>query len=112
MVGTLEAAALYGEVYVVSAHGPLDARIAKELRDVLIPLAAADGADVYLDLEDAHGLDRESLAVVAAAAHLAQRRGNRLRIVVTSAFTLQLITECGLVELVDVVPSLREALDR
>ena len=104
--GTVDATELDPATFVVSAHGPTDSRLAGELRDVLIPIAAADGSSVVLDLDDAHCLDAELLAVVATAAHLASRRGERLKIVTRSELTVDMIDECGLGDLVDVVPSL------
>ena len=99
-------------VFVVSAEGPLDARFASELRDTLIPLAGADGAVVILDVIDAHGIDRATLAVVSDAAHHMTRRGGRLQVVSRSAILHELIEECGLIDIVDLVPSLAEAMRR
>ena len=104
--GRVEATQIEQDVYVVSAHGPTDERVAGELRDVLIPISAADGATVVLDLEDAHGLDGETLRVVADAAHLIRMRGERMQIVTTSSFTTELVTESGLGDVVDIVDSL------
>jgi anti-anti-sigma factor len=111
LIGRVEAAELAGDVFVVSAHGPLDARVAGELRDILVPIAAADGAVVLLDLDDAHGLDTATLGVVGIAAHLVRRRGERMRIVTRSSHTRDMVDECGLSEVVDVLPTLRQALD-
>jgi anti-anti-sigma factor len=105
--GRVEATELERDLYVVSAHGPTDERVAGELRDVLIPIAAADGTTVVLDLEDAHGLDGETFRVVAEAAHLIRMRGERLQIVTTSSFTSDLVSDSGLGDVVDVVDSLR-----
>ena len=95
---------------VVSAHGPVDSRCAGGLRDLLVPAAAADGAAVLLDLEDAHGLDTEALGAVGVAAHLAARRGVPLKVVTRSPRTRELFDRCGLDAIIEVVPSLREAI--
>ena len=75
-----------------------------------VPIAAADGAAALFDLEDAHGLDTETLGVVGVAAHLAARRGVPLKIATRSAHTRELFNSCGLDAIVEVVPSLREAI--
>jgi anti-anti-sigma factor len=103
--GSVEAWEADPGTYVVSAHGPLDERMASELRDVLVPLAAADG-DLTLDLGDAHGIDEAIVEILGRAAHLAARRGERLRIVTQSASTIGLIRETGLDEVVEMVPPL------
>lgn len=108
--GRVEATELDGGAYVVSAHGPLDGRVAGLLRDVLVPLAAADGAAVYLDLTDAHGLDGDALAIVGIAAHLASRRGERLILLSRSDSLVETLREWGLDQFVRVQPSLRDAL--
>ena len=105
LTGTVDATEFDPGEFVVAAHGPLDDRIAGELRDLLIPIAAADGASVVLDLEDAHGLDAEALAVVSTAAHLVARRGDRMRVVTNSDLTQDLIARCGLGDIVDVTPT-------
>lgn len=109
-IGRVEAAELYDDLFVVSAHGPMDSRCVGALRDLLVPIAAADGAAVLLDLENAHGLDTETLGVVGVAAHLAARKGVPMKIVTRSAHTRELFDECGLDAIVEVVPSLREAI--
>ena len=110
-MGTIEAAELPEGQLVVSAHGPLDERVAGTLRDTLVPLAAADDSSIVLDLGDAHGFDDVTLAVVARAAHLIRRRGDSLRVITRSPFVRQLVDDCGLGEIVVVCPTLTEALD-
>jgi len=109
LVGSVEAAELPGGQLVVSAHGPLDERIATPFLDVLVP-AAVDGAVVILDLTDAHGLDDAALAVVGVAAHLVHRREGRLR-VVARPLAASRLRELGVADIVDVHASLREAID-
>jgi len=108
-VGTLEAWEAEPGVTVVSAHGTIDGRMAGELRDLLVPPAAADGA-LILDLEDAHGLDETIVSVLGRAAHLAARRGETMRIVTRSAATAELIDASGLYELVSLVSTYTEAM--
>jgi anti-anti-sigma factor len=98
-------------VYVVSAHGPVDERLVRELRDALLPLAAADGSSVVLDLGNAHGIDDATLDVVARAAHLVRRRGERLCVVTHNRRVVESAGESGLAELVSFCDSVREALD-
>jgi hypothetical protein len=51
--GTIVAAELAPARYLVSVGGTLDDGAGEALRDVLLPLAAADGAAIVLDLGDA-----------------------------------------------------------
>ena len=111
LLGTIDAAELPDGRLVVSAHGPLDERVAGSLRDALVPIAAADGTVVLLDLEDAHGIDDAALDVVGRAAHLVGRRGERLRLITRSPLVLRLVEESGLGDVVSVWPSLREAME-
>jgi len=67
--------------YVVRASGHIDVEVVAELRDALLPIAAADGAHVLLDLGDAIQIDRASLHVIASAARLSRRRGDDLGVV-------------------------------
>jgi anti-anti-sigma factor len=106
--GKVEATDLDENTVLVAAHGPIDARMAGELRDVLLPLAGADGTRLLLDLADAHCLEDDILSVVGTAAHLMARRGERMTIVTRSDYTRMLIVDCGLDELVDVVTSIGE----
>jgi anti-sigma B factor antagonist len=110
LMGTVEAAELPGGQLVVSARGPLDARIATTLRDVLIPLAAADGTALVLDLGDAHGVDEVALGIIARTAHFVARRGERLTIVTRSPYVLSLVGDCGLGDIVTIHRSLKEAI--
>jgi anti-anti-sigma factor len=96
--------------FVVSVHGSLDAHVGSELRDLLIPLAAADGCVILLDLLDAHGMDDESLAVVARAAHLAALRGQNLAIVTRSRSLIERVKACGLGDVVTLHPTAEEVL--
>jgi anti-anti-sigma factor len=107
-VGTVTAWEPEPGVSVVSAHGSIDERVAAELRDVLVPLAAADGA-LVVDLDDAHGLDDAVVSVLARAAHLAARRGVPLRIITHSSTTIDLIEESGLGDVVTVLDTYTEA---
>lgn len=110
LMGTIEAAELADGRLVVSAHGPLDGRIAGQLRDVLVPLAAADGVALYVDLQDAHGVDEVAFDVISRAAHLVSRRGERLHLITRSPAVLRLVDESGLADIVTVCLSLREAI--
>jgi anti-anti-sigma factor len=107
---TIEAAELPSGHLIVSAHGPLDERVAGAFRDTLVPLAAADSA-ILLDLGDAHGLDAAAFAVVARAAHLARRRGDSLRIVTQSPSVLRFVDESGIGDIVYLHATLKEAIE-
>lgn len=112
LVGTIEAAELPDGRYLVSAHGSLDARLAHLLHDTVVPLVAADGIPLIIDLDDAHGLDDEILAVISHAAHLANRHGERLGIVTRSPAVTTLVDDSGLGDIITVHPTLRAALGR
>ena len=112
LLGTIEAAELPDGRYLVSAHGSLDARIAQVLHETVVPLAAADGIPLIVDLGDAHGIEDETFAVLSHAAHLAHRRGERVRIVTRSPTIADLITGSGLDDIVSVFPTLRSALEQ
>lgn len=111
-LGTVEAGELPGGEFVVSANGPLDERIAAAFRDTLMPLTAAAGAPLLLDLANAHGLDAAAMLVIADAAHVVGRRGEQLGIVTRSPLVLRLISESGLDEIVKIATSLTEAIGR
>jgi anti-anti-sigma factor len=110
LVGTIEAAELPDGTYLVSAHGPLDERIAGTLRDTLLPLAAADGVLLVLDLSNAHGLDQVTVDVVARAARAAASHDTRLALVTRSPFVLDLVRHSGLDRILVVFPTLKEAV--
>jgi anti-anti-sigma factor len=106
-LGSVEAWEPDPGVYVVTARGPIDERMTGDFESVLVPLAAADGTELVVDLDDAHGIDAAALDVLGRAAHLAACRGARIQIVTQRASTLDLIQDCGLGELVDCVPTLQ-----
>ena len=110
-LGTIEAAELPDGRYLVSAHGALDGRLAHLLHDTVVPLVGADGIPLIVDLDDAHGLDDEILAVISHAAHLANRHGERLTIVTRSRAVTTLVEGSGLGDIVTLFPTLRAALD-
>jgi anti-anti-sigma factor len=112
LLGTIDAAELPDGRYLVSAHGSLDGRIAHLLHETVVPLASADGIPLILDLEDAYGVDDDTLAVVSDAAHLADRQGKRLSIVTQSGAIAGLIAGCGLDDIVTIFPTLRAALEQ
>jgi anti-anti-sigma factor len=107
----VEAAEVAHGTFVVTAGGPFADGAAGRLRDTLFPLAAADGAEVLLDLDHAYGVDAAAFDVIASAARLAQRRGHRLRIVTRDRALRSRITGCGLGEFVDLSLTLGEAID-
>jgi anti-sigma B factor antagonist len=109
-IGRLETTELLDDVVLVSVTGPLDARIAHDLRDLLYPLGAGDGLFLVLDLGDAHGLDDEALGVISDAAHLIQRFGGRLPIVTRSRSISSRLEECGLTDIVSIHGSLEGAI--
>jgi anti-anti-sigma factor len=109
MLARLEAAELPNGDFLVAAHGPLDERVAGELRDVLLPLTAGHG-NLVLDLADAHGLDARTLAIMTCAAQLLKERDAHLAVVTRSPFIRQLVHDAGIGDLVRLHRSLGEAI--
>lgn len=72
----MEAAEVAPNRFVVTANGSLDNDSALELRDLLLPLVAADGAQIVVDLAGVTSLQGASLGVVASAALLAQEQND------------------------------------
>jgi anti-anti-sigma factor len=111
-LGTVDAGELPGGEIVVSARGPIDERVATSFRNALVPLTGAGAAPLFLDLGGAHGLDAAAMTVIVDAAHLLRDHGSRLGIVTRSPIVLSLIRECGIETVVDVAPTLAEAIAR
>lgn len=109
LLGHVEATESGPGLFVVTARGPMDGRVAGELRDLLVPVAAADGAFVVLDLIDAHCVDDEAVAVISVAAHLALDRGSRLRVVTVSRTIEELLRDRGLGRLLTIEASRSQA---
>ena len=112
LLGTVDAAELPGGEIVVSARGPIDERVATSFRNTLVPFTGHDGTPLFLDLGAAHGLDAAAMGVIADAARLLGDRGSRLGIVTRSPIVLTLIKESGLDGMVDIAPTLAEAMAR
>ena len=110
LLAKIEAAELPGGQLVVSARGPLDERVALELRNTLLPVAAAECSVVVLDLQDAHGLDDTTLRVIGRAAELVADRGHRLAVLTRSPVLVQLIDGHNLSALVRLHSTLRGAI--
>jgi anti-anti-sigma factor len=109
-IGHLDAMEVAPDVVIVSARGPIDGRVAAELRELLLPVAAGEGIVVQLDLSEAHGLDAETLSVVAQAAHLAACRGERLALITHSRSLVAELTESGLADLISIKKSLEDVI--
>lgn len=75
-----------------------------------MPVAAADGQPILLDLGDAHGFDDVVLDVVGQAAHLVACRGERLGIVTRSPYVRRAVDESGLADIVTLYDTLRDAI--
>jgi anti-anti-sigma factor len=98
-VGTrprIEAAQVTPTTFVVTARGDLDDASSVELRDLLLPLVAAEGSCVVLDLLGVHDLEDGCLGVVLTAAHMLERRGRRLTVVAASRHLTELAYASGL----------------
>jgi anti-anti-sigma factor len=92
----IEAAQVAPATFVVTAHGDLDDASSDELGDLLLPLAATDGAHIVLDLLGVRDLERRPLDVVVVCAQLLERRGRRLTLVASSRHLTELVYTSGL----------------
>jgi anti-anti-sigma factor len=109
LLGTLEAARLPNGDHLVAARGALDERIAGELRDVLLPLAAGK-TGLILDMGDVHEVDAHTLAIVACAAQVLKQRGATLPVVTRSPFFRRLVEDAGIADLFELHSCLAEAI--
>src|SRR4051812_44792420 len=104
----LEAAQVAPSTYVVTASGALADGCAIELRDLLLPLAGADGSTVILDLIAVHDLGPASLDVISSAARVMQGWGGRLTVIAFRPPLVDRFTECGLGDAVRIERTLQE----
>jgi anti-anti-sigma factor len=106
----LEAAQITPSTFVVTASGALDDGSAVELRDILLPLAGADGSSIILDLGAVHDLGPASLDVISSAARLMQERGGQLTVIAFRPPLVDRFAECGLGNAVRVERTLQQGL--
>jgi anti-anti-sigma factor len=106
----LEAAQVAPATFVVTVHGNLDDTSSHELGDLLLPLAARDGAQVVLDLLGVHDAERDALGVVVAVAQLLERRGRRLTLVASNRHLTELVYASGLDRIATLERSLQAGL--
>lgn len=79
--GTVVAAEVAPDRYLVSVGGTLDQGAGEALRDVLMPLAAADGASIVLDLAEVALDVFDPIPTLLGAGAIAFLGGGRLTVV-------------------------------
>ncbi|HEV8461864.1 MAG TPA: STAS domain-containing protein [Gaiellaceae bacterium] len=107
----MEAAEVGPNRFVVTANGALDHDAALELRDLLLPLIAADGAHIVVDLAGVTSLHDASLRVVASAAILAHEHGEHPLVVVNKdPWIHHMLVASGLEKMVQMERTLEEGI--
>jgi anti-anti-sigma factor len=107
----MEAAEVAPNRFVVSANGALENEAAVEFRDLLLPLVAADGAQIVVDLVGATCLQGASLGVVASAAILAHEQGgHRLVLVNNDPWIRHMLVESGIEKMVRLERTLEDGI--
>lgn len=79
--GTILAAELRRDRYLVSVGGTLDEGAGEALRDVLLPLAAAEGAAIVLDLAEVALDGFDPIPTLLGAGAIASSGGGSLTVV-------------------------------
>lgn len=82
---TIAAAELAPSRFLVAVGGVLDAEACAALRDVLTPLAGADGARIVLDLANVTSCDGGALPALLGAGAVAGSTGGSLTVVTSDA---------------------------
>jgi anti-sigma B factor antagonist len=100
------------ETYALEPHGELDIATAPDLAAALDGAVEAGRRFVVLDLGDIGFLDASSLRVMLAAHRRLVENGGRLIIICSDRRLVRVFRVTGLVEVLSVTSSRREALSR
>jgi anti-anti-sigma factor len=107
----MEAAEVGPNRFVVTANGALDNDAALELRDLLLPLIAADGAQIVVDLAGVTSLQGASLGVVASAAIMAREHGEHPLVLVNKdPWIHHMLVTSGLEKMVQIERTLEDGI--
>jgi anti-anti-sigma factor len=107
----VEAAEVGPNRFVVTANGALDNDAAVELRDLLLPLIAADGAHIVVDFAGVTSLQGASLGVVASAAILARQHGEHPLVLVNrDPWIHQMLVTSGVEKMVQIERTLEDGI--
>jgi anti-anti-sigma regulatory factor len=94
-LATITAAEVAPSRFLVAVGGELDTEACAALRDVLLPLAGAEGARVVLDLGSATVVDDDPVPLLVAAGTAASSTGGRLTVVTGDTRLRSLLTGSG-----------------
>ena len=98
-----------GQVAVVTASGEIDITNAEGLRDACFPHSTR-GRGLIADLTSTTFLDSAGIAALVRAARRASATDATLRLAVTAPPVLRVLSLVGLDRLIEVYPSLAEAM--
>jgi anti-anti-sigma factor len=99
-----------GQVAVVTAAGEIDISNAEGFRDVLLSALNAGAAGLVADLTPTTFLDSAGVTALVRAARRATATDATLRLAVTAQPVLRVLSLVGLDRLIEVYPSLAEAV--
>jgi anti-sigma B factor antagonist len=99
-----------GQVAVVTAAGEIDITNAEGLRDALLSALNAGAAGLIADLTSTTFLDSAGIAALVRAARRAEAADAALRLAVTAPPVLRVLSLVGLDRLIEVHPSLADAM--
>jgi anti-sigma B factor antagonist len=99
-----------GQVAVVTATGDIDITNAEGLRDALLSALNAGAAGLIADLTSTTFLDSAGITALVRAARRATAADATLRLAVTAPPVLRVLSLVGLDRLIEVYPSLAEAM--
>lgn len=99
-----------GQVAVVTATGEIDITNAEGLRDALLTALNAGAAGLIADMTATTFLDSAGITALVRAARRATATGATLRLAVTATPVLRVLSLVGLNRLIEVHPSLAEAV--
>ena len=99
-----------GPVAVVTAPGEIDIANAEGLRDALLSALNAGAAGLIVDLTSTTVLDSAGITALVRAARRATATDATLRLAVTAPPVLRVLSLVGLDRLIEVYPSLADAV--
>jgi anti-anti-sigma factor len=100
----------FGQVAVVTVAGEIDITNAEGLRDALLSALNAGAAGLIADLTATTFLDSAGIAALVRAARRADAADAALRLAVTAPPVLRVLSLVGLDRLIEVYPSLADAV--
>ncbi len=99
-----------GQVAVVSATGEIDITNAEGFRDALLSALNAGAGGLVADMTSTTFLDSAGVTALVRAARRASAAGATLRLAVTASSVLRVLNLVGIDRLIEVYPSLADAV--